>query len=160
MAILVSAKEVTFAELQTAALENSHRLKLRSIDTSIEEARLGSVYSTLYPQLSLGYSGEYNHNLDQTSSGSISVGDTTINATVPYEHSVSVRLNYELYHFGTTLKQIEVSKKEIAVKKLEQCSEEVKLYRELLDDYLRAQKSQSEKDSSRVFEHCVRNSTL
>jgi outer membrane protein len=143
--MIAFSKALSFEALKISALENSHRLKLRSIDTSIEEARLGSVYSTLYPQLSLGYSGEYNHNLDQTSSGSISVGDTTINATVPYEHSVSVRLNYELYHFGTTLKQIEVSKKEIAVKKLEQCSEEVKLYRELLDDYLRAQKSQSEK---------------
>jgi outer membrane protein len=143
--MIAFSKALSFEALKISALENSHRLKLRSIDTSIEEARLGSVYSTLYPQLSLGYSGEYNHNLDQTSSGSISVGDTTINATVPYEHSVSVRLNYELYHFGTTLKQIEVSKKEIAVKKLEQCSEEVKLYRELLDDYLRAQRAQSEK---------------
>jgi outer membrane protein TolC len=143
--IIVLSKEVSFEVLKISASKNSHRLKLRGIDTSIEEARLGSVYSSLFPQLSLGYSGEYNHNFDQTSSGSISVGDTTINATVPYEHSVALRLNYELYHFGTTLKQIEVSKKEIAIKKLEQCSEEVKLYRELLDDYLRAQKSQSEK---------------
>lgn len=143
--IIVLSKEVSFEALKISALENSHRLKLRGIDTSIEEARLGSVYSRLYPQLSLGYSGEYNHNLDQTSSGSISIGDTTINAIVPYEHSVALRMNYELYHFGTTLKQIEVSKKEIAVKKLEQCSEEVKLYRELLEDYVRAQKAQSEK---------------
>jgi outer membrane protein TolC len=105
---------------------------------------LDSVYSTLYPQFSLGYSGEYNRNLDNASSGSISVGDTTINSTVPYEHSVALRVNYELYHFGATLKQIEISKKEIGVKKLEQCNEEVKLYRELLDHYARAQKAQNE----------------
>src|SRR3989339_100344 len=142
--LIAVSKEISFEEIRISALENSHRLKLRSIDTSIEEFRLGSVYSTLYPQLSLGYSGEYNRNLDNTSSGSISVGDTTINSTVPYEHSVALRMNYELYHFGSTLKQIEISKKEIGVKKLEQCNEEVKLYRELLDHYARAQKAQNE----------------
>ncbi|HLD22599.1 MAG TPA: TolC family protein [Sulfuricurvum sp.] len=142
--LIAVSKEISFEEIRISALENSHRLKLRSIDTSIEEFRLGSVYSTLYPQLSLGYSGEYNRNLDNASSGSISVGDTTINSTVPYEHSVALRMNYELYHFGSTLKQIEISKKEIGVKKLEQCNEEVKLYRELLDHYARAQKAQNE----------------
>jgi outer membrane protein len=145
LGVVTFGSEISYNALTKSAIEHSHRLKLRSIDTSIEQARLDSIYSALYPQLSLGYSGEYNHNLDQTFSGSISVGDTTINSTVPYEHSVSMRLNYELYHFGTTLKQIEVSKKEIAVKRLEQCSEKVKLYRELLDDYLRAQRAQSEK---------------
>lgn len=145
MSTIGCARDISFSELQMSALENSHRLKLRTIDTSIEEARLDSIYSTLYPQISLGYSGEYNHNLDETSSGSISVGDTTINSSVPYEHSVSLRLNYELYHFGTTMKQIEAGEKEIAVKRLEQCSEEVKLYRELLEHYSRAQKAQSDK---------------
>ncbi|MDD3598070.1 TolC family protein, partial [Sulfuricurvum sp.] len=109
---ILHAQNVSLTELQSSASEYSHRLKLRSIDTSIEQARLQSVYSTLYPQLSLGYSGEYNRNLDSATSGSISVGDTTINSSIPYEHSVALRLNYELYHFGTTLKQIEMSKKE------------------------------------------------
>lgn len=138
------SRDITFSKLQISALEHSHRLKLRGIDTSIEEARLESIYSALYPQLSLVYSGEYNHNLDSQSSGSISVGDTTINSAVAYEHSVALRLNYELYHFGSTLKQIEVGKKEIAIKRLEQCNEEEKLYREILDHYARAQKAQSE----------------
>lgn len=144
MVSVLWGSDITFTELQLAASANSHRLKLRTIDTSIEEARLGSVYSTLYPQLSFGYNGEYNRNLDSTSSGSISVGDTTINSTVPHKDSVSLRMNYELYHFGTTLKQIEMSKNEIAAKKLEVCNEETKLHRELLDHYATAQKSQSE----------------
>lgn len=135
------ANTISFNELQTSALENSHRLKLRNIDTSIETARLESVYSTLYPQLSLGYSGEYSKNLDNTQSGSIQVGDTTINSATLYKNSASLRLNYELYHFGTTLKQIEMSKKEIAVKKLEQCNEVIKLDTELLYQYVKAQKA-------------------
>jgi outer membrane protein TolC len=141
--ICVFGNDISFEDLKRSAHENSHRLKLRTIDTSIEQARLESVYSGLYPQLSLGYSGEYNKNLD-SSSESISVGDTTINSTVAYKDSVSLRLNYELYHFGTTLKQIEMSQREIASKKLEVCNEESKLFRELLDLYATAQKAQSE----------------
>lgn len=83
--ICVFGNDISFEYLKHSAHENSHRLKLRSIDTTIEEARLDSIYSTLYPQLSLGYSGEYNHNLDPSASGSVSVGDTTINSTIPYE---------------------------------------------------------------------------
>ena len=143
-ATILVGREISFSELQTSASENSHRLKLRSIDTSIEQARLDSVYSALYPQLSLGYSGEYNKNLDKATSGTLSVGGTTINSGVQNKDSVALSLNYELYHFGTTLKQIEMSKKEIASKKLEVCNEETKLYLELLDHYSTAQKAQSE----------------
>jgi outer membrane protein TolC len=146
LAIAMYAGTISFDELQTSAIEHSSRIKLRSIDTSIETARLESVYSTLYPQLSLGYSGEYSKNLDNTASGSISVGDTTINSTTLYKNSASLRLNYELYHFGTTLKQIEMSKKEIAVKKLEQCNETIKLNIELLDQYAKAQKVSTTSD--------------
>lgn len=141
ISVMSYGQQINFDTLKTSALEHSSRLKLRSIDTSIETARLESVYSTLYPQLSLGYSGEYSKNLDNAASGSIQVGDTTINSTTLYKNSASLRLNYELYHFGTTLKQIEVSKKEIAVKKLEQCNETIKLDTELLDQYVKGQKA-------------------
>lgn len=144
LVVLANAQDITFEVLKASALSNSHRLKLRFIDTSIEEARLESVYSSLYPQLSLGYSGEYNYNLDKTSSGTLSVGGTTINSSVQNKDSLALSLNYELYHFGTTLKQIEMSKKEIASKKLESCNEETKLYREILDHYASAQKAQVE----------------
>lgn len=138
------AGQISFSELQTSALENSHRLKVRGIDMRIEEARLGSVTSSLYPQLSLGYNGEYSKNLDSAASGNIMVGDMTISPNTLYKNSLALRLNYELYRFGTTLKQIEISEKEISVKKLEQCSEEVKLLSELLDHYARAQKADAE----------------
>ncbi|PHM16869.1 MAG: hypothetical protein CJD30_09265 [Sulfuricurvum sp. PD_MW2] len=144
--MLSFSKEISYEALKISATEHSHWLKLRTIDTSIEKTRLDSVYSGLYPQLSLGYSGEYNKNLDQTTSGSISVGGTTINSAVRNKDSLALSLNYELYHFGTTLKQIEISKKEIAFKKLEVCNEENKLFREILDLYATAQKAQSEQN--------------
>lgn len=84
--IALYAGTISFDELQTSAIEHSSRLKLRNIDTSIETARLESVYSTLYPQLFLGYSGEYSKNLDNTASGSIQVGDTTINSATLHKN--------------------------------------------------------------------------
>ncbi|MDD5387664.1 MAG: TolC family protein [Sulfuricurvum sp.] len=142
--ICVFGNDISFENIKHSAHENSHRLSIRSIDTKIEEARLENVYSTLYPQLSFGYNSEYNRNLDSTSTGSISVGETTINSTVRHKDSLSLRMNYELYHFGTTLKQIEMSKNEIAAKKLEVCNEETKLHLEILDRYAQAQKAQNE----------------
>jgi len=142
--IIAVSQNISFDQFKEAASLYSHRLKLRTIDISIEAARLGSVYSSLYPQLSLGYSGEYNQNIDKADSGTLSVGGTTINSSVQNKDSLALSLNYELYHFGTTLKQIEMSKKEIASKKLEVCNEENKLYQELLDHYASAQKAQSE----------------
>jgi len=145
-ALPLVAAQISFGELKTAALENSHRLQIRAIDTKIEQSRLESVYSTLYPQLSLGYNGEYSKSLDSASaaSGNIAVGDMTISPNTLYKNSLALRLNYELYRFGATLKQIEISKKEVALKHLEECNEEVKLVSELLDYYVRAQKADSE----------------
>lgn len=142
---VLDAQVISYAELLKNAHENSHRLKLRSIDTSIEQSRLEGVYSGLYPQLSLGYGGEYSRNLDQASQG-VTVGDTTINSAIPYKSSASVRLNYELYHFGTTLKQIDMQTKEIASRKAQQCDEQIKLDRDLLDTYADAHKMQTDFD--------------
>lgn len=142
----LSAADISFGILQKGALEHSHRLKVRSIDTRIEESRLDSIYSSLYPQLSLGYSGEYSKSLDGTASslGNITVADMTISPNTLYKNSLALRLNYELYRFGTTLKQIEISEKEISVKRLEECNEEIRLYQELLEHYASAQKADAD----------------
>jgi len=153
--IIARSHNFSFEQFKEAASLYSNRLKLRTIDTSIEEAKLRSVYSSLYPQLSLGYNGEYNQNIDKADSGTLSVGGTTINSSVQNKDSLALSLNYELYHFGTTLKQIEMSKKEIASKKLEVCNEENKLYKELLDHYADAQKAQSEHKFKTVM-HALR----
>lgn len=139
--VQLTAQTVSFDQLKSDATKNSHRLKLKNIDISIETARLESVYSTLYPQLSLAYSSEYSRNLDNASTGSISVGDMTINSATLYKNSMALHLNYELYHFGATMKQIEIGEREISLKELEWCHETIKLYAELLDHYAKAQKA-------------------
>lgn len=72
------------------------------------------------------------------------VGDTMINSAVPYKHSTVLRMNYELYRFGATMKQIEAAEAGVSLKGYEACVEEVKLYAELLEYYVRAQRAQND----------------
>lgn len=148
-AVTLHSSDISYAALITSASEHSHRLNIRAIDTRIEQAKLDSVRSVYYPQLSFGYNAEYNRNLDPAASGSLMVGDTMINSTVPYKHSGVLRMNYELYHFGATEKQIEAAEQEVAIKRLDQCDEEIRLHRELLDRYADALSAQNERGYKR-----------
>ena len=141
---VVQAQEVHYETLLNSASENSYRLKLGSTDTRIEEARLDTLYSSYYPTLSLSHSLEYNKLLNPQSNASITVGDTTINSANAYEGSLSLRLNYELYHFGTTDQQIQMQHQEVNVKTYARCSEEIKLHTEILDQYSQALQSWEE----------------
>lgn len=140
------AAQIDYATLVASAVEHSHRLLIRSIDTRIEEAKRDGLYSVFYPQISLGYNAEYNRNLDPAASGSLMVGDMMINSSVPYKHSGVARMNYELYRFGATMKQIESAEKGIAAKRLETCVEETRLRSDILDRYADALRSQSERE--------------
>ncbi len=142
--IAVYAQEISYETLLKSASDNSYRLKLGATDTRIEEARLDVLYSNYYPSLSLGYNSEYNKLLNSQTNGSVTVGETTINSGNTYEDSLSFRLNYELYHFGTTAKQIQMQHQEVKVKTYARCSEEIKLHTEILDQYSQALQSWEE----------------
>ncbi|MGD9970284.1 MAG: hypothetical protein AB7S65_07490 [Sulfuricurvum sp.] len=92
-AMSVYGRDVALEELQTSAYEHSQRIRMHRLDTMIETSRLKELYAGLYPQLSLNYNGEYNHNLDPSASGYLSVGGVTINSTIPYKHSAALGLN-------------------------------------------------------------------
>lgn len=135
---------VSFELLKESARSHSLRLHMRTLDQQIEQAKLGDVYAQYYPQIFLNYNSEYNHNLDSAMSGYLSVGGTSINATVPYKHSAALGLNYELYHFGSTTKQVKIQEAIIETKRYEVCQEVEKLYRDILDRYVDALKAQNE----------------
>lgn len=148
-AAALDAADVSYAALTASASEHSHRLNIRAIDTRIEQTKLDSIRSVYYPQLSFGYNAEYNRNLDPAASGSLMVGDMMINSSVPYKHSGVLRMNYELYRFGATDKQVEAAEKEVAIKRLDVCDEEIRLHREILDRYADALSAQNERGYKR-----------
>lgn len=147
LATVACSEEVSYEDLKKSAHDSSSRLKIRSLDAEIEKSRLDSLYSTLYPQLSLDYTGERSESFDDEASKSFSVGDTVVNTYTPYKHSVSLRLNYEIFRFGATLKQIEMAKQEVKIRELERCSERSNLDREILDLYIKAQYAAYEREA-------------
>ena len=152
MSALTYAQSISYDQLIDTASKNSYRLKLGLTDTKIEQSRLDTLYSGYYPTLTAGYNVEYNKKLDGSSGGSASIGDTVIYSGDTYEDSLSLRMNYELYHFGTTDQQIQMQRREIQIKTLARCIEENKLHNEILDTYTDALKAQIEsnaKDSIR-----------
>ncbi len=144
MSAVAYAQNLSYDQLIDTATKNSYRLKLGLTDTKIEQSRLDTLYSGYYPTLSAGYNIEYNKKLDGSAGGSASIGDTVIYSGDTYEDSLSLRMNYELYHFGATDQNIQMQRREIQIKTLSMCIEENKLHNELLDSYADALKAHIE----------------
>ena len=142
----MNAQSVTYQDLLKSASQNSNRLKIHQTDEHIEKSNVETVYSQYYPQLSVSYNTEYNRDLGDFPTGTESVGDTVITSGTRYQSSLSLNLNYELYHFGTTEKSINIAKDEVRVKHLQWCEEEKKLHQGILERYNSAIKSKVKAD--------------
>ncbi len=136
------AKTISYQELLTSASQNSNRLKVHKTDEHIEETNVEIIYSQYYPNVSVSYNTEYNRDLGDFPTGTQSVGDTVITSGTRYQSSLSLNLNYEIYHFGTTEKSINIAKKEVVVKHLSWCEEEKNLHQSILERYNSALKSE------------------
>jgi outer membrane protein TolC len=144
--LTLSAQSISYQELLKSASNESNRLKIFKTDENIESARLETIYGQYYPNLSVSYNTEYNRDLNGLPTGTESVGDTIITSGTRYQSSLSLNLNYELYHFGTTQKSINIAEKEVQVKHLLWCEEEKKLHQNILERYNSALKMKIQSD--------------
>lgn len=133
------AADVNLHMMLESASEHSFSLKSVYSDIGIEKARLDSVRSDYYPTLAVSYNNEYNKGLGGM--GVESVGDTVISNGTGYQTSLALNFSYELYHFGMTRRKVNAAEKEVAVKQLQWCEEEIKLHREILEHYAGALKA-------------------
>lgn len=137
--------EVSYDDIVSHTLSQATSLKYKQTEKEIEDANLELLYSKLYPQLSLIYSIDDYESLDKQRQ-SISVGDKLVNSSVKYKNSLGLNLYYELYDFGAKDEQIKAQKKEINIKKFEQCSQELKIKEEILKYYANALNAKYDKD--------------
>lgn len=144
--IVLHANEVTYEELLNSASVNSFKLKLLKSDENIESSKLETIYSEYYPTLNLSYNTEYNRDLNGFNAGTESVGDTVITNGTRYQSSLSLSLNYELYHFGVTDDSIEIAKREVDTKEYVWCEEEKRLHQSILERYSSAIKSNAKSE--------------
>lgn len=139
----LQAQTVTYQELLQSASDKSIKLKMFKSDENIESSKVDALYAKYYPTLALSYNTEYNKDLNGLPSGTESVGDSIITSGTKYQSSLSLNLNHELYHFGTTEDSIFIAKKEVNIKKINWCEEEKKLHQTILDRYSSAIKSKT-----------------
>lgn len=137
--------ELSYDDIVSHTLSQSTSLKYKQTEKEIEDANLELLYAKLYPQLSLIYSIDDYESLDKQRQ-SISVGDKLVNSSVKYKNSLGLNLYYELYDFGAKDEQIKAQKKEITIKKSEQCSQELKIKEEILKYYTNALNAKYDKD--------------
>ena len=139
-----SQTEISYEMLARSATEHSQSLALHKFDMQIEAAKTDTVRAEYYPSVTLGFNNEYNKDLDGSSTGVESVGDSLLTNGTRYQSSLSLGMNYELYHFGATEKKVAVSELETALKRLQWCETEQELHGKILEQYGTALKAQHE----------------
>ena len=139
------ADTVSLQDILDHASHNAKTLLMKQIDAKIESKNVKSAESGYYPTLNFVYNGEYNQALDGSSLSNEYVGGMTISSQTRYQSSMAFQLNYDLYHFGVTDKQVSIAASEEEIKRIEWCSEEKKLYGQILEQYANARKAMIEK---------------
>ena len=134
------AREVTLEEIFEYASKNALSLKMKQIDASIEATAIESAESGYYPVFNVVYNTEYTQSLDGIPLGSESVGGITISNGTRYQSSAALQMNYNLYSFGATQKQVLATQLSTQAKKEEWCLQEQQLYEQILEKYTDALK--------------------
>jgi len=135
-----SEKQIGFWELLDKTLENSARLILKKYDIALRRENMEVLKSEYYPNISLGYSGEYYHSFSKGSSADI--GGQYYPSYSQYRDSLGVNMRYEVYRFGATDLKMEISRKELEIIKNELRLDQEKVSKELLQYFTQALKAQ------------------
>jgi outer membrane protein TolC len=131
--------KIDFWELLDIAMTKSTELILKKHDIQITKKNMDIVKSEYYPNLSLGYSGEYYHGFG---SGDASISGSYYPSYSQYRDSINLNVKHELYRFGATDLKMEMSKKDIEIIKSELALAEEDVSKKLLTYYIQAVKSQ------------------
>ena len=143
----VFAKTVSLDEILEYASGHSKMLAMKQTEVRIADTNIENAQSAYYPSLNFVYNGEYNRALNGESLSVESVGGTTITSTTRYQNSLALQLQYDLFHFGATDKQVSIATLERNTKQKERCLTEQQLHQSILDYYVKALKSKEEKVS-------------
>ena len=134
------SKEVSLEDIFKHASKNALSLKMKQLDRSIEETAVEKAQSGYYPVFNMVYNTEYTQSLDGIPLGSESVGGITISNGTRYQSSAALQMNYNLYSFGATQKEILAAQRSTQAKEEEQCLQEQQLYEQILEKYADALK--------------------
>jgi len=145
-------EEIDFWKLLDQAMIKSTAVILKKHDIQITQKNMDIVRSEYYPNISLGYSGEYYHGYGSDGS---SIGGSFYPSISQYRDSLNLSLQHELYRFGATDLKMQMSQKDIEIVKSELALAQQDVSKELLSYFMEAVKSQENlkfKDDMRVVQ--------
>lgn len=142
---ILCADSVSLQEIFSYASKNALSLKIKKSDALIELNNVKSAKANYYPSLNLVYNNEYTESLDGIPLGTETIGGITISNGTRYQNSAALQLNYNLYHFGVTDKQVAIATLKADVKNKELCQQEKKLHQKILELYADTLKQLNEK---------------
>jgi len=137
----LSKEYIDFWNLLDLALINATGIILKKHDIKITEENLDIIRSQYYPNLSLGYAGEYYHGFSGTAK--TGVGGTYYPSTSEYRDSLSLNVNHELYRFGATDLKVKIGEKDVALVKKELELQAEDISQRLLGTYTSALRAQN-----------------
>jgi outer membrane protein len=147
ISLSLDAQTLSLDEILEYASGHSKMLAMKQTDVRIADTNIENAQSAYYPSLNFVYNAEYNRALDGGSLSVESVGGTTITSTTRYQNSLALQLQYDLFHFGATNKQVSISELERTTKQKEWCLSEQQLHQSLLEYYAKALKAKEEQTS-------------
>lgn len=148
----VSKEEMNFWRLLDQVLIKSTAVVLKKHDIQITQKNMDIVKSEYYPNISLGYSGEYYHGYG---SDGASIGGSFYPAYSQYRDSLDLSLSHELYRFGATDLKMQMSQKDIEIVKSELALAQQDVSKELLSYFMEVVKAQENlkfKDDMRIVQ--------
>lgn len=132
-------EEIDFWRLLDLAMIKSTKLIMKKHDIKITQKNMDIVKSEYYPNLTLGYSGEYYHGFG---SGDASISGSYYPSYSQYRDSIDLSVSHELYRFGATDLKMQMSQKDIEIVKSELALVEEDISQQLLEYYVQAVRSQ------------------
>ena len=140
----LDAQTLSLDEILEYASGHSKTLAMKQTEVRIADTNIENAQSAYYPSLNFVYNTEYNQALDGMPLGVESVGGTTITNSTQYQNSLALQLQYDLFQFGATNKQVAISELEKTAKQKEWCLSEQQLHQSLLEYYAKALKAKEE----------------
>lgn len=114
----LKADTLSFDDVLQKSIDNSFDLKISDVNVDISKAEYKEAKSDYYPTLRLGYSNEYENNLDKKMYNFASVGSTFVNPNTQFQNLISMNLTYNLFDFGARGKKTSIAKHDIFQKEI------------------------------------------
>lgn len=131
---LALAEAISFEQILNKAIESSFDLKAAKIDIKISKTEINKAKSPFFPKIQAGGSTQYSRNLKPEDQNVISVGQTTL-GTTKYQNLAYLGLNYNIYDFGQRSNKLNMAKKDMGIKNIEEVKTKRDLTVDLIDVY-------------------------